>query len=346
MTHLMMTKRRTFLRRAFGSAMALGLAGGAIPGSKDGGPPDRPVDGLRTTRREGKALGSRVAITALHPSEALANQAIEAAFAELDLIEDVMSLYRPESQLCRLNRQGVLDRPHPHLVEVLRAAVAMSGRAGGAFDVTVQPLWDLFSGAQAEGRVPDPGEIERTLRRVGFRHLEVGTGRVRLLREGMAVTLNGIAQGFAADRATAILRRSGIEHALVDTGELLSSGAKQQGGPWTAGIQHPRQPEAFASVVRLDGRALSTSGDYATSFSADRRHHHILDPRTGLSPAAFSSVSVLAPTAMEADALSTALFVLGPVRGPELIGAAPGVDALFILKDGRTLATAGFPAVA
>ena len=129
----------------------------------------------------------------------------------------------------------------------------------------------------------------------------------------------------------------------MDAGEIHPLGEKAGGEPWRAGIQHPREPDAYAALVRLDGRALSTSGDYATAFSPDRRHHHILDPHTGASPGTFSSVSVLAPTAMEADALSTALFVLGPARGLALIEATPRADALFILKDGRTLTTRGFP---
>ncbi len=129
----------------------------------------------------------------------------------------------------------------------------------------------------------------------------------------------------------------------MDAGEIHPLGTTSAGEPWTVGIQHPREPSAYAALVGLDGRALATSGDYATSFSPDHRHHHILDPRTGVSPGAFSSVSVLAPTAMEADALSTALFVLGPARSLSLIEMTPRVDALFILKDGRTLATGGFP---
>src|SRR5206468_2826354 len=125
--------------------------------------------------------------------------------------------------------------------------------------------------------------------------------------------------------------------------EIRPLGARDDASPWTVGIQHPRREEAYAWLAPLDGRALSTSGDYATTFSPDRRHHHIVDPHTGTSPAEFASVTVAAPTAMQADALSTALFVLGLEPAVALIEATPRVDALFILKDGRTLATARFP---
>jgi thiamine biosynthesis lipoprotein len=162
----------------------------------------------------------------------------------------------------------------------------------------------------------------------------------------MAVTLNGIAQGFAADRVRAALQARGVRHALVNTGEFGSLGRKSDGTPWTVGIQHPRRPDAYLALAALEERFLSTSGDYATSFSDDFRHNHIFDPRTGLSPTEFSSVTVLARTGMEADALTKVLFVGGLGRGLDLVRAVPGADALCVLKDGRTMLTDGFPRIA
>jgi thiamine biosynthesis lipoprotein len=299
---------------------------------------------LSAVRRTARALGATVTMTVLHESPEVAYRAIDAAFAELDRIEDVMSLYRTDSQLCRLNRAGVLDRPHPHLVTVLRRAAEISERTGGAFDVTVQPLWELHSVAAREGRLPDPEAIARARGRVDWQRVEFTAGRIRLRGAGTAVTLNGIAQGFATDRAAAVLAHQGIEHALIDAGEIRPLGTKADDTAWTIGIQHPRVADAYAELVRLDGRALSTSGDYATSFSANRRHHHIVDPHTGMSPTAFSSVSIVTPTCMDADALSTACFVLGLEQSVALIDGTPQADALFILKDGQTRATRHFPA--
>jgi thiamine biosynthesis lipoprotein len=128
-----------------------------------------------------------------------------------------------------------------------------------------------------------------------------------------------------------------VAQALVDTGELGGYGK-----PWTVGVQHPREPEAYVDLAKLDGRCMATSGDYATSFSPDRAANHIFDPRTGRSPRHFSSVTVVAPTGMAADALSTAIFVVGLERGLELARAS-GAEALFVLKDGRAMATRGFP---
>lgn len=301
------------------------------------------ADGLQRAERRSCALGCEVSLVALHEKRAVAEAALAAAFAELETVERAMSIYRPESELSRLNRSGTLARPHPYLVQVLEAAQAMSQRSGGAFDVTVQPLWELFSTEQKKGRLPGGAAIEAARRKVAWRRLEVSAQRVWLLDQGMAVTLNGIAQGFAADRALAALQGRGIQHALVNTGEIGPLGNKEGGAPWKTGIQHPRQPDAFSAVIALDGRCLSTSGDYATAFSPDFVNNHIFDPATGRSPGVFSSVTVLAPSCTEADALSTAIFVAGLEGGMKLVESMPRTDAFLIRKDGTTLATKGFP---
>lgn len=287
--------------------------------------------GLRRVTQSSKALGATVTMTALHEDESTANAALSAAFAELERIEDVMSLYRPESQISRLNRDGVLASPDASLVEVLRFAAGVAEKSGGAFDVTVQPLWKL------QGVTPDAA----TLALVDWRKVEISENRIKL-SPGMAITLNGIAQGFAADAAMRVMRAHGVEHALIDAGEFSAHGMNAENAPWRIGIQHPRERDAFAALTPLENRCLATSGDYETTFSDDFSRHHILDPHTGESPGELASVSVLAPTAMSADALSTALFVLGAKRGMEFLRHYPDTDALLIPKDGRRMATAGF----
>lgn len=300
---------------------------------------------LKKVERTSRALGAGISITALHEDRGEAERALDDAFGELDRIEEAMSLYRPHSQLCRLNRDGVLDHPDPYLVGVLRAAGAVSARSGGAFDATVQPLWSLYAEARKAGRLPAPAAIGEARRLVDWRKVEVSDDRIRFHGEGMAVTLNGIAQGFAADRVRAALQARGVRHALVDAGEFGSLGRNADGKPWTVGIQHPRRPDAYVALATLDGRFLSTSGDYATKFSDDFRHHHIFDPRTGLSPVEFSSATVLARTGMEADALTKVLFVQGLEKGMDHLRSVPGADALCVLKDGRVRTTDGFPRV-
>jgi len=284
-----------------------------------------------------------VTITASHLTEARAKQAVDAAFRELELVESVLSIYRPQSQVSLLNREGQVANAHPYLLEVLQAAEQIAQQSAGAFDITVQPLWEIYSAAKKRGELPPAEQITQTVALVDWRQVHLEGANVRLKRSGAKITLNGIAQGFAADRVAAMLRNHGVEHGLVNAGEFAPLGRSQRGDAWTVGIQHPRQPEAFAALAELDGRALSTSGDYATTFSDDFTHHHLLDPHRGCSPTELSSVTVLAATAMEADALSTAVFVLGVERGVEFIAHRPGVDALLMRRDGGLVRSAGFP---
>jgi len=331
-----MTRRRRFLSMLAGAGGAAGL--GLWHALEDARPP-----GLELVRRSARALGAEVTVVALHASRSRAARAVDCALRELERVDEVMSLYRPDSEVSRLNRHRVLENPHPYLVSVLWHAQRVSLASAGAFDVTVQPLWELYAGAVDQGRLPDDGEIEAVRRRVDYRRLELLPGRVRLRGEGTRVTLNGIAQGLATDVALAALRRHGVENALVDCGELGALGRKQDGEPWTAGIRHPRRANDLVWIAGSDGRCMATSGDYETFFTPDRRCHHIFDPATGRSPQTFSGVTVLARSGMEADALSTAAFVLGLPEGLRLIEGWPGADALFVLKDERVLATTGFP---
>ena len=299
---------------------------------------------LKPVHRTALALGTQVTMLVLHASRDTAERAVRAAFNELEQVERTMSLYRPDSDISRLNRTGFLERPHPYLLAVLLRARQISNWSGGAFDVTVQPLWELYAGALEHGTLPDHAAIAATRARVDYRNVEVTPGWVRL-RPGTAMTLNGIAQGFAADRALAAMRAHGIEHALVDAGELGALGHKAAGAPWIAGIRHPRRAGALLGSAPLDGRCMATSGDYEVSFTPDHSCNHIFDPATGRSPQGFCSVTVLARSGMDADALSTAAFVIGPERSMRLLKRWPHADGLFVLKDQSVLATAGFPRI-
>jgi thiamine biosynthesis lipoprotein len=278
-----------------------------------------------------------------HRDAASGEAALDAAFAELEQVENVMSLYRPDSQISRLNRDSILKPPHPYLVTVLAYAGRIAEQTGGAFDVTVQPLWDLYQGAKQQGRLPEEPQVRQECSRVDWRRVQTSADRISLSGEGTAITLNGIAQGFAADAAMAALRRAGVAHALIDTGEMGTIGGKPDGSAWRVGIQHPRQPGAFVSLASLQDRCLATSGDYETWFSPDLVNNHLFDPHTGHSPTELASVSIVAPTGMAADALSTAVFVLGVKRGMDLVRSIPGTDALFVTKDGSITMTEGFP---
>jgi len=328
--------RRRFLRFAVGACAVSTLDSGIRRSAWA-------ADSLARVTRRSKMLGTNVAITALASRTEAAHAAIELAFDEMRLVERLMSIYRDDSQLSRLNKRGTIAEPHPHLVAILREATRTAAATNGAFDVTVAPLWDLFSQSGHLNQLPSSEEVARVQKLVDWRGVEITDRRIRLRQKGAAITLNGIAQGFATDRAVAVLREQGIEHALIDTGELGSLGSSSDGKPWSVGVQHPRQEDAFVSVVDLEGRCLATSGDYATRFSDDCRHHHIFDPQTGYSPTELSSATIVAPTGTMADALSTATLVMGSEAAMRLVTNLKRVDALFVLKNGETRATPGFP---
>lgn len=293
--------------------------------------------------RSAKALGTEVSVTIAHADPATADAAIAAAFQELEQVESVLSIYQPDSHVSRLNRAGHIDQPHPFLRELMAASLQLSQRTGGAFDVTIQPLWQTYLDAYHQDRLPTEREMDDARGKIGWRKVEITEQHIHLALQGMAVTFNGIAQGFALDRVRGVLKNQGIAHALIDVGELGAVGRKSADDAWQTGVQHPREPDAFVAVVPLDDRCLATSGDYATTFTRNREHHHILDARTGRSPSELAGVSILAPTGMLADGLSTAAFILGSERGHKLVAQYDNVDALFITKDGQQFATPGFP---
>ena len=284
-----------------------------------------------------RALGSKVHLTLYAESLSKGEDAIDAALAAIERVEQVMSLYRKDSQLCQLNRVGAIENPDRQLLQVLEFAQELSLETRGSFDVTVQPLWKLHS----ENPYPSPAELAQVSKRIGWRKVLIEPYGIQL-SDGAQITLNGIAQGYAADAARDVLIKHGIEHAILDTGEISTVGRHAEHEHWSVGIKHPRQA-GLLEVTPLDGRCLATSGDYESAFSEDLKSHHLFDPRTGCSARTCASVSVMAPSAMQADAYSTACFVLGMERGMQLIEKNPKIDALFVSRDGERMRSSGFP---
>lgn len=289
------------------------------------------------------AFGTTISLQVVHEDPAVATRAIEHALHAVQGVDRLMSVYRPGSQVWQLNRSGQLANPDPQLLAVLAQARQLSEWTDGAFDITVQPLWQLFSEAAARGTLPTDSERLQALSLVDWRQVEFDQRQVRLQQRGMAITLNGLAQGYAADLALAAVQSYGVRHALLDTGEFVARGQKLHHRPWILGVRDPRDAEALAATVQIDGCGVATSGDYATTFTADFRHHHIFDPALGDSPSELSSVTVMAPTAMLADGLSTACMVLGSERAKALAERLPAVDMLMIDKQGREWRTPTFP---
>lgn len=329
-----MMQRRTFIAASIGT-----LAAGAAAAS-DGVPR---AGALHTGAA--LAFGTTVSVSVLHPDPRQADLAIADALHEVQRVDALMSLYRDSSQVARLNRDGVLERPDPHLLALLAHARALSQLTRGAFDITVQPLWRSYRDAAQAGELPTPAARGAALTCVGWARIEFDAVRVKLTRPGMAITLNGLAQGYAADLALAAVRARGVQNALLDTGEFIGAGSRDGRHPWMLGVPDPREPARIAAALPVRGRSVATSGDYASAFTPDLVHHHILDPATGASPRDLASVTVLAPTGIEADGLSTAFMVLGARTAHLLAARLPDVDLMTINKRGVVWKSAGFPSL-
>ena len=289
-------------------------------------------------------MGTLVSMTVVHPEAAAAREMVSSAFAEMDRLEDILSRYRHSTPLARLNQLGSIQNAPRELMDVVTAALWYSSRTEGAFDPTVAPLLKLLQTRFGEdGRPPSDREVEETLRRVDYRAIRIEGSSISLEIPGMALTLDGIAKGYIVDRTLSLLVSSGAERVMVNGGgDIASSRRTASGEPWQVGIQHPEEAGRTLGHVRLRGESVATSGDYMQSYTTDRQHHHILDPRTGRSPGHTSSVTVITAAAMEADALSTAALVLGPEHGLALLEELPDVEGLMMTKEGDRRVTSGF----
>ena len=262
----------------------------------------------------GIALGAVASLQIHHPNRAAAERLVRSSLAELRRLEGVFSLYREDSVLVALNRRGAIEAPPAELVELLGEAKRYSALSRGAFDPSVQPLWTLytdhFSKPDADPNGPPAAAVNEALALVGCGNILVSRDRIALAHRGMALTLNGIAQGYIADRIVALLRVGGIEHSMVDMGESRAIGTRPDGRPWEVGLSDPDQPDHIASTIPIVDQAVATSGGYGFRFDARGRFNHLFDPKTGQSADRYASVTVVMPTATTADAMSTAFSLL------------------------------------
>ncbi|MGO3934247.1 FAD:protein FMN transferase [Rhodopseudomonas pseudopalustris] len=330
MPHSSLTRRRmiAIAATALGATMLAGVRGARAD---------------QLLRWQGSALGAQASIEIHHPDRAVAERLIAQCVAMVRQLEQQFSLYRPDSAICELNRSGLLIGPDPQMVALLRASRQFAELTNGAFDPTVQPLWRLYQdhfSAHPDPDGPSQPALADALARVGHDGLRIGTDRVALMKRGAAITLNGIAQGFATDRVAELLRDAGLSTTLIDIGEIRALGARPDGRPWRVGLDDATQPGALTGSIDLVDRAVATSAGAGFRFDDSGRFTHLFDPATGRSPALYRSVSVIAPTATEADALSTAFSLLPPARIKEIMERRPNVEAWIVRADGERVVLA------
>jgi len=308
-------------------------------------------DKERLFKKSTVLMDTIVSITVVSTSRDRAEKAINEAFRELKRLEDIMNFYSEESEVSRINRNAGI-RPvkvSMDMIDIIEKAIYVSRLTDGAFDITTGPLtrlWDFQNKTptvtDATKKVPEPSEIRKALRLVNYRDIVINQkdSTVFLKRKGMLIDLGGIAKGYGADRAMEILKKNGINSCLVAiAGDIKVSGRKPDGSPWVIGIRHPRaekgSDDIFTSLPLTDA-AISTSGDYERFFIKDgKRYHHIINPFTGYPSESTGGVSVITEKGYLSDSLATAVFVLGPEKGMELLKRL-GYKGIFITGDLKT----------
>jgi len=298
--------------------------------------------------RVGVAMGSDLRLTAWTRDDSSAAAAFAAVFAEFERLEALMSVWRPGSDVLRINAAAG-DRAvavHADVREVLRIARQVSEWTDGTFDVTFGALADLWKfDHDQDNTIPPAAAIRERLPLIDYRQIEIDdrAGTVRLKRRGMRVHLGGIGKGYAVGRAIAILHRAGLRDFMIQAGGDPYVARTKGGAPWTLGIADPRAPDgrSFATIELTDS-TLSTSGDYARFFVKDGiRYHHILDPRTGQPARLCRSVTIASDSPVLADAIAKGVFILGPDRGLALVERLPHVQAVIVSADNEVLVSSG-----
>jgi len=280
------------------------------------------------------------AIEAYGPDAATLPRAVEDALDEVDRIDRLMSHYRPESPLSRVNREAARHpvTVEPELFDFIADAMRYNRDSDGAFDITVGPLMKAWGFFRGDGHMPSAEELATARRHVGAEHviLNETAKSIGFDDPGVELDLGGIAKGYAVDRAVRLLRARSISAALVSAGgsTIYALGSPPVLDGWDVMIQDPVDPQKIARTVRLKDRALSVAGSSEKSFeSGGVRYSHIMNPRTGEPVQGILSVAVLARSGTAGDALDDALFVLGPVHSGEYLKRLPGIDVAFFLPD-------------
>ena len=284
-------------------------------------------------------MGTFARVVAITNDIATGKQCVESALDEIHNVDDLMSDYKEDSEISRVNKNA-FARPvkvGPATFEVILRSIEFSRLTDGAFDITVGPLVKLFRTARDTGKAPTPEQIADAKAKVGYEKLILNDEErtVRFTVEGMSLDLGGIAKGYAVDKAIEAAQKLGALGAMVDIGgDVRCFGTPPQGKKiWTIGLQDPNSDRGPGILLKLkiENAAVTTSGDYQQFAIIDgKKQSHIIDRRTGKGAEGLSSVTIIAPNATDADALSTAVTVLGPQKGLELIESMPDTEAILV----------------
>jgi thiamine biosynthesis lipoprotein len=289
-------------------------------------------------------MGTRIYVQLWAEDASKGNEAIDAVMAEMRRIDELMSHYKPESELSQINERANREpvQVDQELFELIKLSTYYSQITEGAFDITYASVGYLYD--YPKHVHPTEAQIKSALPGVNWRNmlLDEAQHTVRFEHPGMRIDLGGIGKGYAVDRGVAILKARGIDHAVVTAGGDTRIIGDHMGRPWLVAIRHPDNPQKVVTRIPLSDAAMSTSGDYERYFDEDGvRYHHIIDPHTGHSASKVRSATIIAPTATQTDGMSKTAFVLGPEKALEIINRMPEYDAVFVTPQGKVLYSNG-----
>jgi len=294
----------------------------------------------------GEAMGSALEIQVLGPDPAVLDRAIAEARAEIDKLDRMMTDWKETGALMEVNRNAGLNpvTVPPEFLFIVKRSLQVSELTNGAFDITWAGAGRLWKWWEKDPQVPSPGEVKAALENVGWRNvlLDEKASTLFLAKPGVRIGLGAIVPGYAGDLAMRKIRTLGVKDALVNlSGDILAAGTNR-GQPWKIGLEHPRRPGETFAVMPISDQAVSTSSDSKRFFVRDgKRYGHIIDPRTGYPAERCQSATVTASTLAYADALATAVFVLGPEEGMALLEKLPGVEGVIVAADGKVSVSSG-----
>jgi len=296
---------------------------------------------IQKISRSEEMMDTYFTITVYSDKPETAETAIAEAFNKIKKIESELSVYSEDSGLSMLNRRKTLESPSEDLKININRALYYSNLSNGAFDITVQPILDLYDRSFIEkNSAPSGEEINKELKKVDYKRVIIKDKEIKI-GDDQSITLGGIAKGYAVEKAVEILRRHNITMALVDASGNMRALGKKPEGVWNVAMEDPRDMKNYITIIPLDNNAVSTSGDYERYFDEKMEYHHIINPKTGYSATELISATIVTDNAFDADALSTAVFVLGKERGMKLIESLPGVEGLIITREREILRSSG-----
>lgn len=283
-------------------------------------------------------MGTEVSVYLFSDDEAAGRSAVEAVFAEAERIDHLMSTYKEDSAISKINRDAAAGpvATDSELFHLIERSLDISVLTRGAFDITYESVGQYYD-FRARQR-PDDATIEAEREHIDYRlvRLDAASGTIRFLKEGVRINLGGIAKGYVVERGVEILRSRGIRHGVVTAGGDSRLLGDRRGRPWMVGVRDPRKEGEIAISIPLVDEAISTSGDYERFFDEDgTRYHHIIEPKTGKPAAGMHSATVIGPDAVITDALSTSVFVMGVRDGLTLIGTLPDYESIVIDAEGH-----------